>query len=36
VITGRTKEIINRGGVKFNPVEIEAELRAHPSVEDCV
>jgi cyclohexanecarboxylate-CoA ligase len=31
-ITGRCKDIINRGGVKFNPADIEALLDAHPKV----
>ena len=34
-ITGRTKEIINRGGVKFNPVEVEEILVAHPAIQQC-
>ena len=34
-IAGRTKEIINRGGVKFNPLDIEHLLAAHPAVEMC-
>src|SRR2546428_462853 len=29
-ITGRIKDIINRGGVKFNPADVEAMLDAHP------
>jgi len=31
-ITGRTKDIINRGGVKFNPAEVEALLDSHPRI----
>lgn len=31
-ITGRSKDIINRGGVKFNPREIEDLLDAHPAI----
>jgi fatty-acyl-CoA synthase len=31
-ITGRIKEIINRGGRKIAPGEIEAVLQAHPAV----
>ncbi|MSQ18983.1 MAG: hypothetical protein EXR39_05360 [Betaproteobacteria bacterium] len=31
-ITGRSKDIINRGGVKFNPREIEDLLDAHPVI----
>ncbi|MDR7112243.1 acyl-CoA synthetase (AMP-forming)/AMP-acid ligase II [Microbacterium trichothecenolyticum] len=32
-ISGRTKDIINRGGEKFSVREIEDHLRAHPGVE---
>ena len=31
-ITGRSKDIINRGGVKFNPRDVEDLLAAHPAV----
>ena len=31
-ITGRNKDIINRGGVKYNPRDIEDLLEAHPEV----
>jgi acyl-CoA synthetase (AMP-forming)/AMP-acid ligase II len=31
-ITGRIKEIINRGGVKYNPREIEDLLDSHPAI----
>ena len=31
-ITGRIKDIINRGGVKFNPRDVEDLLDAHPQV----
>ena len=31
-ITGRSKDVINRGGVKFNPRDIEDLLDAHPSI----
>jgi cyclohexanecarboxylate-CoA ligase len=34
-ITGRLKELINRGGVKFNPADIEAVIGLHPSVTSC-
>jgi fatty-acyl-CoA synthase len=34
-ITGRLKEIINRGGRKIAPAEIEAVLQAHPTVALC-
>lgn len=32
-ITGRIKDIINRGGVKFNPQDIENLLGAHPAIQ---
>ena len=31
-ITGRTKDLINRGGVKFNPADVEMLLDAHPKI----
>ncbi len=31
-LTGRSKDIINRGGVKFNPLDIERLLDQHPRV----
>jgi len=31
-ITGRTRDLINRGGVKFNPADVEMLLDAHPKV----
>lgn len=31
-ITGRAKDLINRGGVKINPVDIEALMELHPAV----
>ncbi len=31
-ITGRTKDIINRGGVKYNPLDVEALLDRHPKI----
>ncbi|MCK0126576.1 acyl--CoA ligase [Gelidibacter sp. F2691] len=34
-ITGRTKEIINRGGVKFNPIEVEEVLVGLPAILQC-
>jgi cyclohexanecarboxylate-CoA ligase/acyl-CoA synthetase len=34
-ITGRLKEVINRGGVKFNPADIEALIDRHASVLQC-
>ena len=32
VLTGRSKDWINRGGIKINPVEIEHAVSAHPAV----
>jgi cyclohexanecarboxylate-CoA ligase len=32
VLTGRTKEIINRGGIKINPIDVEIAIAAHPAV----
>ncbi len=29
-LRGRIKDIINRGGVKFNPAEVEAIIASHP------
>ncbi|MEO8924330.1 MAG: class I adenylate-forming enzyme family protein [Caldimonas sp.] len=34
-LIGRTKEIINRGGVKFNPVDVELLLLRHPRIAEC-
>ncbi|MDN2565611.1 acyl--CoA ligase [Aquibium sp. A9E412] len=34
-LTGRTKEIINRGGVKYNPIEVELVALGHPAVLQC-
>jgi len=34
-ITGRMKEVINRGGVKFNPADVEAAIGLHPAVASC-
>lgn len=31
-ITGRSKDLINRGGVKFNPADVEMLLDSHPKV----
>jgi cyclohexanecarboxylate-CoA ligase len=31
-ITGRLKDLINRGGIKINPVEVEAVVDRHPKV----
>jgi acyl-CoA synthetase (AMP-forming)/AMP-acid ligase II len=33
--TGRVKEIINRGGVKYSPVDIEALIERMPGVARC-
>ena len=35
-LTGRKKLMINRGGLKVNPYEVEAALREHPKVDDVV
>jgi cyclohexanecarboxylate-CoA ligase/acyl-CoA synthetase len=29
---GRIKDIVNRGGIKFNPAEVEAVIASHPAV----
>jgi cyclohexanecarboxylate-CoA ligase len=34
-IAGRSKDVINRGGVKFNPADVEALIARHPSVAIC-
>jgi cyclohexanecarboxylate-CoA ligase len=34
-ITGRSKDVINRGGVKFNPSDIEQLIAQHPNVSSC-
>lgn len=34
-LTGRLKEVINRGGVKFNPADVEAAIARHPAIEIC-
>jgi len=33
--TGRLKELINRGGIKFNPVDVEIVIDRHPAVSQC-
>ena len=33
-LRGRTKELINRGGIKINPSDLEAAIAAHPAVAD--
>jgi acyl-CoA synthetase (AMP-forming)/AMP-acid ligase II len=35
-ITGRKKELINKGGEKISPAEIDAVLRSHRSVRDAM
>ena len=35
-LEGRIKEMINRGGEKISPAEIEQALLAHPAVADAV
>lgn len=35
-LTGRLKEIINRGGEKISPLEIDEILMDHPAVQQCV
>jgi len=34
-LTGRVKEIVNRGGEKVSPAEVDAVLLAHPSVAEA-
>jgi len=34
-ITGRLKQLIDIGGMKVNPAEVEAVLSAHPGVREC-
>lgn len=35
-LTGRSDDIINIGGYKIDPTEVEAAALAHPSVADCI
>ncbi len=35
-LTGRIKELVNRGGEKISPLEVDAVLLAHPSVTEAV
>jgi acyl-CoA synthetase (AMP-forming)/AMP-acid ligase II len=35
-LTGRLKELINRGGEKFSPLEVDAVLLEHPAVHHAV
>ena len=34
-ITGRVKDIVNRGGIKFNPADVEVLLTDHPGIRDA-
>jgi cyclohexanecarboxylate-CoA ligase len=34
-LTGRSKDIINRGGIKYNPSDIEEMLLLHPAIEQA-
>lgn len=36
ILTGRIKELINRGGEKISPLELDAVLLSHPSVSEAV
>jgi amino acid adenylation domain-containing protein len=36
VVTGRIKEMINRGGDKISPLEVDSVLIAHPEVKEAV
>lgn len=36
VLTGRIKELINRGGEKISPLELDAVLLSHPAVAEAV
>ena len=35
-LTGRRGDIINVGGFKVNPVEVENAAASHPAVKDCI
>jgi len=35
-LTGRLKELINRGGEKFSPLEVDQVLMEHPAVQQVV
>jgi acyl-CoA synthetase (AMP-forming)/AMP-acid ligase II len=35
-LTGRLKELINRGGEKVSPLEVDTVLMDHPAVQQCV
>jgi acyl-coenzyme A synthetase/AMP-(fatty) acid ligase len=34
-LAGRTKDIINRGGIKFNPLDVETLLLKHPAIDQA-
>lgn len=36
ILTGRIKELINRGGEKISPLELDAALLSHPKVAEAV
>jgi acyl-CoA synthetase (AMP-forming)/AMP-acid ligase II len=36
IITGRIKELINRGGEKISPIEVDNAISAHPKVGEAV
>lgn len=36
ILTGRLKELINRGGEKISPIELDGVLLGHPSVREAV
>ncbi len=35
ILTGRIKDIINRGAIKINPIDIETLIMSHPAVFDA-
>ncbi len=35
-LTGRLKELINRGGEKISPIEVDTVLMDHPAVAQCI
>ena len=34
-ITGRLKDLINRGGIKYNPLDVETLIDQHPAIAQC-
>lgn len=34
-LSGRLKDVINRGGVKYNPQEVELLVETHPAIAQC-